>query len=220
METYHKFKNREQAAIELANALDKFKNKDTLVLAIPKEGLEIGYFVASLLNAEFAPVISEPLPIPGHPAYHFGAITEEGFFYITDYGFEKIPAATRKKIIIEQDQLVEKDIRLFRKPSNLPPIKGKQVIIVNEGISDEAIFIPVIDLCAYHQADKIIIAAPVGCKEIPNLKQKADEVMILKQPEVFINVAEEYENYRTLDLTRAKQIMKDFEEKENLHWMF
>ncbi|KXA89345.1 phosphoribosyltransferase, partial [candidate division MSBL1 archaeon SCGC-AAA259A05] len=39
------FKDRKDAGKKLAHALEKYKGKDVLVLAIPRGGVEVGYRV-------------------------------------------------------------------------------------------------------------------------------------------------------------------------------
>jgi len=47
-----RFKNRHEAGIKLAEQLKKYKgNKDAIVLAIPRGGVEIGYEIAKFLGA-------------------------------------------------------------------------------------------------------------------------------------------------------------------------
>lgn len=47
------FTDRRDAALYLAYALNKYKDRNAIVLGIPRGGVEIAYYVASHLNAEF-----------------------------------------------------------------------------------------------------------------------------------------------------------------------
>ena len=76
------FIDRKDAGIKLAKALDRYKDKDVLVLAIPRGGVEVAYEVAKYLDAEFSLLISRKLPIPYNPEAGFGAIAEDGSTYI------------------------------------------------------------------------------------------------------------------------------------------
>jgi len=76
------FEDRKDAGRKLAAALEQYKNSDVLVLAIPKGGVEIGYQVASYLDADFSLLISRKLPYPDNPESGFGAIAEDGSIFI------------------------------------------------------------------------------------------------------------------------------------------
>ena len=63
------FEDRKDAGRKLAAALEQYKNSDVLVLAIPKSGVEIGYQVASYLDADFSFLISKSLTLADKMAY-------------------------------------------------------------------------------------------------------------------------------------------------------
>lgn len=193
------FKNREEAGIKLGRALEKFRGKETLVLGVPNGGFRVGYEVSRRLNASFEPVAVKSLPVPGHANFSFGSICEEGHFYISEVGYKKFNADLRRKIIQEQKKEIEILVEEFRHGASLPKMKNKQVIIVTDGIDNEDLLIPVIYLCAHHQADKIIVASPVAPKNLPNLNRYADQLVILEQPDVFYSIEQVYESLEPLN---------------------
>ena len=81
------FKDRRDAGQKLGQALLKYKNKDALVLAIPKGGIEIGRQVAEALDADLSVIVSRKLPRPEDPESGFGAVAEDGSVYFAP-GFE------------------------------------------------------------------------------------------------------------------------------------
>lgn len=78
------FKNRKEAGERLARALEKYRNENPLILAIPRGGVEVGLQVAKHLNAEFSLVIARKLPFPDSPEAGFGAIAEDGSTYLIE----------------------------------------------------------------------------------------------------------------------------------------
>jgi len=51
------FEDRKDAGEKLAKALEKYKDKKVLVLAIPRGGVEVGFQVVKFLNADFSLLI-------------------------------------------------------------------------------------------------------------------------------------------------------------------
>ena len=70
-----RFHDRDDAGKQLAKKLMRYKNKNVLVLAVPRGGVPVGYHVAKALNAEFDLIVPRKLPIPWNPEAGFGAVT-------------------------------------------------------------------------------------------------------------------------------------------------
>lgn len=70
------FKDRKDAGIRLARALEDYRDQDMLVLAIPRGGVEVGYEVARYLDSDCSIVITRKLSFPDNPEAGFGAIED------------------------------------------------------------------------------------------------------------------------------------------------
>lgn len=55
------FQDREEAAYQLLLLLEEFRNKEVVVLAIPRGGVPIGYILAKELNASLDLLLSKKL---------------------------------------------------------------------------------------------------------------------------------------------------------------
>ena len=95
----HMFRDRREAAQKLAKALEKYKDKDALVLAIPRGGVEVGSGVAKYLKAEFSIIISRKLPFPDNPEAGFGAIAEDGSVFMVEEFSNLLPEDVIEEII-------------------------------------------------------------------------------------------------------------------------
>ncbi|MFN7095067.1 MAG: phosphoribosyltransferase, partial [Burkholderiales bacterium] len=68
-------KNRTEAGKLLAKRLEKYKNApNTIVLALPRGGVPVGYEIAHELNLPLDVFIVRKLGFPGHEEYAMGAI--------------------------------------------------------------------------------------------------------------------------------------------------
>lgn len=72
------FRDREDAARQLAAKLGKLKDQHPLVLAIPRGGVPMGRSIADAINGEFDIVLVRKLRAPGHPEFSVGAVDEHG----------------------------------------------------------------------------------------------------------------------------------------------
>lgn len=203
------FKDRKDAALQLAKALEKYKNTNALVLGIPKGGAETGYFIATYLNAEFSLIISRKLGHPYNPEYGIGAVAEDGTIYLNESVNPEVPEETIQALAQQQQKEIERRITLLRKGEPLPVIKGRTVILVDDGIATGATLYTAIQMCRKQEAGKIIVAAPVSGKEKKrDLMQIADEVVILETPEMYRAVSQAYESFHNLTDEQAFEFME------------
>jgi putative phosphoribosyl transferase len=190
------FKDRKDAGRRLGRALEAYKDKDALVLAIPRGGVEVGYYVAEHLQAEFSIVIVRKLPLPANPEAGFGAIAEDGSIFLADRIAKEIPSEVSARIQDEQKQEIARRIRILRQERPLPAIEGRTVVLVDDGIAMGSTMQAAIMLCKNKKPGKIVVASPVaGPPAVSSLSNVVDEIVILEQPRLFRAVAQVYENW-------------------------
>lgn len=83
-----RFRDRSDAATQLAAALAGFRGKNPLVLAIPRGAVPMGKVLADKLQGELDIVLVRKLPAPGSPEFAVGAVDESGWAYIAPYARE------------------------------------------------------------------------------------------------------------------------------------
>ena len=76
------FRDREDAAVRLAELLKGRELRDPLVLAIPRGGVVLGVVLARELGADLDVVLSRKLRAPGQPELAVGAVSEDGRVYL------------------------------------------------------------------------------------------------------------------------------------------
>lgn len=187
------FEDRTDAGEKLARALEKYKNEGVLVLAIPRGGVEVGYQVAKYLNADLSIVVTRKLPLPHNPEAGFGAIAENGSAFIFEDAKRWLSEDQVEKVIEEQKREVVRRVRALRGGRPLPVIKGRTVILVDDGIAMGSTMIASIMLCKSKGAGKIIVASPVSSEEVANqIGRMVDEIVVLTKPPYFRAVAQVY----------------------------
>jgi putative phosphoribosyl transferase len=196
VEVFIMFRDRTDAGIRLGKALEKFRGKDVIVLAIPCGGAEIGYQVSKALGAPFSLIISRKLPFPDNPEAGFGAVSEDGSSWLIP-GIETfLSKKSIEEITNRQVEEIRRRIDVLRKGRDLPDIGSKTVILVDDGIAMGSTMRASVIFCNKRGAGKVIVAAPVtGQTTAREMKRIADEVLILEIPIDFRAVAQVYENW-------------------------
>src|SRR5437899_5723751 len=90
------FINRYDAAMQLATKLEKYKNEDGVILAVPRGGVPIGYYLARHLDFALDLLMTKKLGHPDNEEYAIGAVGLEDSI-IDDVAYD-IP-----KVYIEQE---------------------------------------------------------------------------------------------------------------------
>ncbi|SRR6266496_679109 len=203
------FKDRKDAALQLAEALEKYKGKGAIVLGIPRGGAETAFYVAKELDADFSLLISRKLGHPENPEYALGAIAEDGTIYLNELSQAEASQETIDVAAHEQKKEIERRIKILRKGEPLPEIKNETVIIVDDGIATGATIFAAIKMCKKKGAAKIVVAAPVsGDDAKKTLGKEADEVVILETPVFYYAVSQGYQSFYNLSDDDALEFME------------
>jgi predicted phosphoribosyltransferase len=193
------FFDRKDAALKLAHALDKYKDRDVVVLGIPRGGVEIAYYVALYLNAEFSMVIIRKLGYPQNPEAAFGAVAEDGSLYLSDGPGGSILAEEINAILEIERKEIERRIKSLRKGRPLPDLNGKTVIIVDDGIATGATLFAAVTMCRKKNPSKLIVAAPIASQQMEDeLRNMVDDVIVLEKPDSFYAVGQGYRHFQNL----------------------
>ena len=206
--------DRRDAGFELGKLLEReYKDKDVLVLGIPRGGVVIAYEVASVLRAELSVVITKKLPHPSQEELAIGAVAEDGSVYLNSAA-TSVHRDLVKRIKEEQHLEIVSRIERFRQGRPLPDMKGRTVIIADDGIATGSTLVPAIKLCRKREPGKIIVAAPVaGRKYLSEIDELADEVVIAEQPPMFYAVGQVYEDFHHVPDEEVQELLENFEKK-------
>ncbi len=202
------FEDRKDAGKKLARALERYRNSDALVLAIPRGGVEVGYEVARHLGTDFSLLISRKLPFPDNPESGFGAIAEDGSLFLNEYAARAVPPATIRTIIRQQEEEIKRRTRILRNDEPLPSLRGRTVILVDDGIAMGSTMMAAIRLCRAAGAAQVIVAAPVGGERVTDeIARQADGIVVLDVPPIFYAVAQVYRNWYDVPDEEVMRIM-------------
>jgi putative phosphoribosyl transferase len=206
------FDDRTDAGKKLATALAEYRGQDVVVLAIPRGGVEVGYWVATSLGADFSLLVSRKLPYPDNPEAGFGAIAEDGSAFISEEASRWVPEQSIQRIIQEQKAEIRRRISALRGGADLPKIVGRTVILVDDGIAMGSTMRASIQLCKHQKAAKIVVATPVAGERVAReLVRLVDELVILEMPPFFRAVAQVYRHWYDVSDGEVIQVLQKWQ---------
>lgn len=211
------FEDRKDAGKKLGKALEAYKGCNGIVLAIPRGGVEVAYYVSRHLRLPMSLVIIRKLPIPNNPEAGFGAVAEDGGIFFANNFHDRIPPSTAEIIIEEQKKELTRRINVLRGGKPLPVLKGKTVILVDDGIAIGSSMQVAVMLCKNQLAKNIVVAVPVaGSESASELEQLVDDIIVLEKPDSFRAVAQVYENWYDVSDQEVINILQEIGNYQNV----
>lgn len=207
------FKDRKQAGRELARKLTDFRNKNVVVVAIPRGGLPIGAIVAKELNAPLDVAIVKKIGHPENPEFAVGAINQEG--YVLDPE-ARVPEEYLLSEIAKLREVIQKSHDLYYSRNRARDLRDKWVILVDDGIATGHTILATINLISKQKPAGIVVATPVAPPAtFQKLKDSGlvNEVICLEQPEYFSGVGEFYDNFFPVSDEEAVSILERANDK-------
>lgn len=193
------FENRKSAGIQLAEALKDYQAENPVILAIPRGGVEVAYYVAKALECNFSVVISRKLGYPDQPEAAFGAVAEDGSLYLNPQFEGILSREIIERVIQKTKKEIARRVDIYRQGRPLPSLEDRTVILVDDGIATGSTVFAAIELCKKQKAEKIIVAAPIsGGHMLQKLARTVDDVIILETPRSFFAVSQGYEEFHNM----------------------
>lgn len=196
------FRDRQEAGRILANCLEYYRERDPVVMALPRGGVAVGYEIAIQLKARLDVLIARKLGAPVQPELAIGAIAPENVLLVDN--------DTLRYLAVTEDQfrtIVEKETReMYRREAeyhkNIPPanIENKTVIVVDDGLATGMTARAAIYSIRNRNANEIVLAIPVSAIETAEqLSSIVDYFVCISQPVHFRAVGSWYRNFDQLD---------------------
>ncbi|MGZ3635444.1 MAG: phosphoribosyltransferase [Syntrophales bacterium] len=206
----HPFSDRREAGILLGNELKKLgiEKEEPAVVAILRGGIIVAREVVRTLKGDLDIVLSRKLGSPFNPELAIGAISENGELFINERIASQI--GVRSQYIEEekkkQQHVIAERVTYFRKDFPKISLKGRYVIVVDDGIATGATMEATVWSIREENPRTLMVALPVGPEDsLRRLANDADSVLCLKVPEFFSAVGQFYQRF---DQTEEEEVLK------------
>jgi predicted phosphoribosyltransferase len=204
------FRDRQEAADQLAGSLKAYQGKKPLVLAIPRGAVPMAKLIAERLGGDFDVVLVRKLRAPWQPELAVGSVDEGGWTYIAP--FAESMGADDKHLAEEKRKQLE-TIRQRRAQytplrSHIDPA-GRTVIVVDDGLATGATMIAALHGLRQQNPAKLVCAVPVAPPDtLAKVRELADEVVCLQAPEFFQAVGQFYRDFPQVEDEEVIALLK------------
>lgn len=193
------FHDRVDAGRQLAKKLAHYANRDdVLVLGVPRGGVVVAFEVAQALHAPLDILLVRKLGTPGQRELAMGAIASGGVRILNQDLISSLGITQEQlaETIRDQETELQRREQLYRGVRSGIPVKGKIVIVVDDGIATGASMLAAIDALRTLQPKKIVVAVPVApAQAFSQITAVADELVCASTPNGFFAIGQFYEDF-------------------------
>jgi predicted phosphoribosyltransferase len=197
------FLDRTDAGRRLAMVLSDLRERDPVIVALPRGGVPVAVEVARLLDAPLDLILVRKLGVPGYSELAMGAVVDGAHpltiyngeivreMKVSDRAFEAIKAR-------ELDEIRRRRHRLMRGRKHMS-LTGRLVILIDDGIATGATVRAALRSIRAQEPAELILAVPVAATDVlETLSQEADNVVCLEACADFGSVGAHYADFGQL----------------------
>jgi predicted phosphoribosyltransferase len=210
------FKDREHAGQLLAEKLESYTTKATVLLVIPAGGVPVGYVIANAFQIPLNLIILRKIKIPWNPEAGFGSVAPDGTVFLNEPLVKRLGLTKGEIERSASETLNEIKRRQQLFGVEFPNIQDKAVILVDDGLASGFTMIAAINFVKRHSSSVIaaVPTAPLGT--IQRIAGLVDKLICLNVRESWVfAVADAYQKWHDLSddevkgyLTKAAKLQK------------
>ena len=205
------YRDRSEAGRYLAEKLADYVGRpDVLVLALPRGGVPVAYEVARALGAPLDVFLVRKLGVPGHEELAMGAIATGGVRVLNQRVLREaaIPPHEIEAVAAEEGRELARRERAYRGDRPPPGIRGKTVILVDDGLATGASMHAAVHALRQQGPRRVVVAVPVAAPETCEaFRAEVDEIVCAVTPELFYAVGLWYEDFSQTSDEEVRELL-------------
>ena len=182
-----KFADRSEAGRRLADKLLHLKNRQPLVLALPRGGVAVGFEIAGALDAPLDIVLVRKIGAPWQPELALGAVTD-GASHETFIDRDLAASLDVSEVYLKEEtarqlEEIERRRKSYCKGRPALEVAGRTAIVVDDGIATGATMRVALQAVRRREPARVVLAVPVAPPDtLAALGEVADEAVCLETP--------------------------------------
>jgi putative phosphoribosyl transferase len=206
------FADRTDAGRRLAELLQPLGPERPVVVGMARGGVPVAHAVARMLDAALDVVVVRKIGHPRQPELGLGALGEDGVRVVNEPLVTRldVPAAVFETVARRESAELERRRRLYR--GDRPPVvlKGRSVIVVDDGLATGFTARAAVEIVRRRQAARVTVAVPVGSPEaVSSLESVADEVVCFEMARGFTGISQWYRHFDQVTDDEVARLLTD-----------
>ncbi|HEX4169848.1 MAG TPA: phosphoribosyltransferase [Bryobacteraceae bacterium] len=211
------FRDRVDAGKTLAERVARsVRDPESLVLALPRGGVPVGFEVARVLHAELDIFLVRKLGLPGRDELAIGAIASGGVRVLNKALVKELRVSQNliDQITAREDQELKRREELYRQGRPPVQVRDRTVILVDDGLATGASMKAASQALRLQEPARIMVAVPVAAEETcDEFRMNVDEIVCAYTPQPFMAVGIWYENFSQTTDDEVQRLLKEAEQQ-------
>jgi putative phosphoribosyl transferase len=212
-----RYRDRAEAGRLLGEKLAPYRGRaDTIVLGLPRGGIPVAEQIAVALGAPLDVFVVRKLGVPWQEELAMGAIAAGNVRVLSLELIRELGIAPEavEAVAQREEREVERRERLYRGERPPPELKGKTVILVDDGLATGSTMRAAILAVKQRDPAAIVVAVPVAaassCEE---LRPLVTDLVCPLMPEPFHAVGQWYEDFSQTTDEEIHEILRRADER-------
>jgi putative phosphoribosyl transferase len=194
-----RFHDRAEAGKLLANELSDYADRpDVCVLGLPRGGVPVAYEIAKSLHLPLDICLVRKLGVPGQKELAMGAIAPGGILVLNHEILRAlgVSRSALNRVKETEKREMERRDRAYRGDRTAPDVRGKTVILVDDGIATSSTLRAAIATLCRQEPKAIVVAVPVAAAAaVQSLQGVVEQIVCLLQPEPLYSIGMWYVDF-------------------------
>ncbi|MEU6369757.1 phosphoribosyltransferase family protein [Streptomyces sp. NPDC046931] len=196
------FMNRQEAGRRLGARLEHLRDRDAVVLGLPRGGVPVAFEVAQAIEAPLDVCLVRKLGVPFQPELGMGAIGEDGVRVINDAVVREARVTPEDLARVEEHErgVLEQRARRYRGEREPVTLQDRTVVVVDDGVATGSTARAACRIARARGAAWIVLAVPVAPLDwTERLGGEADELVSVATPRDFFAIGQFYADFAQTD---------------------
>lgn len=206
-------KDRKEAGLLLARKLKGLNLDNPIILAIPRGGVVIGYEIAKAIKGELDIITPRKLKDQNDPELAIGAVMPDGSTFLNE---QVISAREISSGYMDKEKKIEiaeaiRRMDAYRGGRRYPEIKGRNIVLVDDGIATGATMIAAERWIKKQNPKKVVIAVPVIPTDmLETISAYADSIIYLEASPFFFGIGQFYKEFPQVEDSEVIGMLKKY----------
>ena len=197
------FANRTEAGRKLARALSKYKNRQPVILALPRGGVPVAAEVAAALDAPLDLVLVRKIGVPSQPELAMGAVVDGANAIVVRnediLRMVGIDEAEFKAVCEAELAEIERRRARYVGRREHTEIAGRTAIVIDDGIATGATMRAALRAVRTRNPKRLVLAIPVAPTDtLAALRTEVDDLVCLEDYDSFGAIGFFYRDFRQI----------------------